>query len=95
MTNPLHNIHPKYILTTASKVDRPHSYVHAIIQGKMATIIDAEVGQRGWITYYDEDDMTWHRIHTSPIQNITLDGNGNICIETENTLYNLTKIKEV
>lgn len=95
MTN-LNDIHPKYILTTMSKVDRPHSNVHALIQGAKATVIDVEVGKRGYICYYDADPwgVEWHRLHTSTILSIARHDNGNIIIETENTYYRLEKIKE-
>lgn len=83
-----------YTLKTVSKADRPNSHIHAYIQGTKATIVDAEIGQRGWLCYYDVDDENWHRIHTTTILDITVDDNGNVCIETENTFYNLTKIKE-
>lgn len=94
MTN-LNSIHPKYTLTTKSKVDRPHSNIHALIQGTTATIIDAEVGERGYICYYSTDPwgVEWHRIHTSTIRNIIVDDEGNICIETENSIYNLKKLE--
>lgn len=97
MTN-LNHIHPKYTLTTTSKANRPHSNIHASIQGTKATIIDVEIGKRGWLAYLDEESFynedCWSRIHTTTILNITVDDNGNVCIETENTFYNLTKIKE-
>ena len=78
-----------YTLTTESKVGQPHSPIHAYIQGTKATIVDAEIGQRGWLCYYDVDDENWHRIHTSTILNITVHDNGNVTIETLNTYYNL------
>lgn len=88
----------KYILTTTSKANRPHSNIHAFIQDTKATIIDVEVGKRGWLAYLDEENFYnedyWSRIHTTTILDIKVDDDGNIAIETENTFYNLTKIKE-
>ena len=52
-----------------------------------------EVGKRGWIMCKPEYDNRFHRIHTSQIIAFTpwSGGEDTVVIETENTIYTLSK----
>lgn len=88
----LENIHPKYRLTVHPKDGTQYNPLHDYVEGSMATIIDVQPGRRGWIAYMEGVD-DWHRVHTSEVQNVTVDETGNVEIETLNTVYKLAKYK--
>lgn len=52
-----------------------------------------KVGERGWLMCKPEYTDRFHRIHTSTVLNFTPWGNGEdtVTIETENTIYTLSK----
>lgn len=87
----LNNIHPKYALSVIPKKGSPHNPIHNQVDGCMATIIDLTVGKRGWIAYTPEEDY-WSRLHTSPIEKVTMGDNGEIEVVTRNTLYFLAPL---
>jgi hypothetical protein len=90
----LSNIHPKYIIEVKQKNERRFNPTHEVVAGSIATVIDLTVGERGWIAYRGDSiyDCCWHRLHTSPIQDVNMDEDGNITVETLNTFYILKKI---
>lgn len=92
----LRNIHPKYIIKVAPKGGKPLSHVHQSVHGSIATVIDLTIGKRGSIAYYVNDlgFCPWHRLYTSPIEDVTVDLVGNILVTTKNTLYQLTRITD-
>ena len=93
----LNNIHPKYTLRVIPKVGRPHNPIHDTADGKIATIIDATVGKRGWIAFLSDDAMgddTWHRLHTSPVEIVDVFQDGNITVTTKNTIYHLAPLAQ-
>lgn len=87
----LENIHPKYRLTVHPKNGTRYNPLHDYVQYATATIIDVQSGRRGWLAYVDEID-SWHRLHTSIVQNVTVDEVGNVEVETMNTVYKLMKL---
>lgn len=91
----LNNIHPKYALSVIPKKGSPHNPIHNEVDGCMATIIDLTVGKRGWIAFLSDTtggEDSWHRLHTSPIEKITVGDNGEIEVVTRNTLYFLAPL---
>lgn len=88
----LSHIHPKYTLSVQPKDGARYNPVHNDVQGTVATVIDVEPGQRGWIAYYADYDERWHRLHTSIVQELYVDASGNIVITTENTFYSLHRL---
>lgn len=86
----LENIHPKYRLSVYPKDGTRYNPLHDYVAGSEATIIDVQPGRRGWIAYMEGIDA-WHRVHTSEVQNVTVDETGNVEIETLNTVYKLAK----
>ena len=86
------NYNAKYVLTVDKKDKSKVNPFHSEFNGKIISIIDLEVGERGWLAYKDEDSYLenyWHRIHTSTIKDIEVDSEGNIKIETNNSFYYL------
>lgn len=91
----LSKIHPKYKLKVVPKEGTHFNPVHNYVNEATATIIDVKIGERGWIAYLQEEylyDDSWHRLHTSIIEDVKIDENGNIIIITQNTYYFLEKI---
>ena len=65
----------------------------------IASVLDIEVGKRGWINYMTDNylwETSWHRIHTSVIEKIDIGYVDNcinkLTIVTMNTVYTLTII---
>lgn len=88
-------IHPKYTLTVNPKYGTAYNPVHDEVNGATATIIDLTVGERGWLAYklYDVfGTECWHRLHTSIVENVMVDEDGNVVLVTRNTNYILNKI---
>jgi len=83
----------KYIINVVPQEDSPYNPMHEIVQDKEAVVLEAEIGERGWIAYKLEDDIQtpWHRLHTSIIKNVR-ENDFQIAITTENTLYTLVKV---
>ena len=67
---------------------------HSMIEGQKAEIMEAVVGQRGWlwINLSDDPDIPYHRLHTSEIQSVEKEGLDKVVITTLNTKYILTEI---
>lgn len=87
----LSNIHPKYRLGVHPKNKGSYSFVHSMIDGKVATIIDLPIGKRGWFAVLVEDDY-WDRIHTSIVEDVEVTDGGSVKLTTRNTIYTFTKI---
>jgi hypothetical protein len=94
--NHVHNNYRIYI--TSKKKFNP---IHEKIHGREGGIMEATVGERGWLFYKDEEDakifyeIPWHRVHTSLIESVEQDESGNIFITTENTYYKLIKTENI
>lgn len=91
----LDKLHPKYTLRVIPKVGKPYNPIHEQVSDKIATVIDLTVGKRGWIAYMIDSDWgedEWHRLHTSPIEKVTVGDNGEIEVVTRNTLYFLAPL---
>lgn len=87
----LTDIHPKYTLSVHPKEGRTYNPVHDAVDGAIATIIDLQIGERGWIAYRC-DLGGWHRLHISSVEDVMVDENGNVEVTTLNTMYRLEKI---
>ena len=92
------NINPtRYTLTVSPKDGTAHNPVHDFIQGATCTILDIEVGQRGWFMAWQDFDG-WHRIHTSTVESVMTDEVSGeameIVVTTHNTVYTFKKIEE-
>ena len=91
----LESIHPKYLLRAYPKEDTIYNPIRDDVDECIATIIDINEGERGWIAYYVDDSWMgegWHRLHTSIIENITVDDEMNVIITTRNTKYVLHRL---
>lgn len=90
------NINPtRYILTVKPKEGKPYNPVHDDIQGSVCSILDIEVGQRGWIMVWSDYDG-WHRVHTSTVESIEphpIKDEGWM-ITTRNTVYFFEEFEE-
>lgn len=68
-------------------------FLHDMIDGQRAGIMEATPGERGWLWYYNGEETEfgypYHRLHTSPIESVAMDG-GDIVITTMNTIYRLS-----
>lgn len=93
----LKELHPKYKLTIEPYEHSRFNPIHESANGCVATVIDVECGERGWIAYRVENGLDpnyWHRIHTSMIDDIQEDEENNqIVILTQNAKYILIKIE--
>ncbi len=69
-------------------------YLHDLIDGRRAGIMDAVAGERGWIWYENPDcgELPFHRLHTSRIESVKEDGE-DMVVTTMNTIYRFTPIK--
>ena len=65
--------------------------VHYEVLGSRCYILELNVGNRGYIKFYDKYDMCYHTLHTSTVQSVDTAENGDITIITRNTKYVLTK----
>ena len=75
-------IHPKEGLISST---------HGIILGRRCQVMDLEPGQRGWLLVdVGDDSFGPHRIALSNIISVT--GDDDLIIETENTVYTLKRI---
>lgn len=93
----LNKLHPKYSVRVIPKKGTPYNPFHEQVDGSIVTIIDVTVGKRGWIAYYVDSDWgegSWHRLHTSPIEKVTVGDNGEIEVVTRNTLYFLAPLDQ-
>lgn len=61
--------------------------IHEIVNGKIVTIADCEVGKRGHIF-----GIQGGGVHTSTIQEVDYLCEGDIRIVTRNSIYELTKV---
>lgn len=89
----LEAIHPKYIVSVYPKAGRPYNPIHNEIDGSTATIINLNVGERGWVAYETFPNV-WHRLHLSIIEDIMASENGDLTVTTTNTVYKFVKIVE-
>ena len=87
----LSNIHPKYRLGVHPKNEGSRSFVNSMIDGHVATIVDLEVGKRGWFVVLVDDDY-WERIHTSIVEDVEVKDGGSVKLTTHNTVYIFDKI---
>lgn len=87
----LSNVHPKYRLAVNPKKASAYNYIHDCVDGEIVTVIDLTVGKRGWIAIERGID-SWHRLHTSIVEQVELLDNGDIRLTTMNTVYVLNKI---
>jgi len=77
------------------KQDSGHNPWHAQVIGRQCFVILLDTGERGWLAVnFSYDPNHFHRFHLSEIQSIESDDNGMIHIETENTYYTLSRLKE-
>lgn len=68
--------------------------IHEEVLGRRCYIIYAEAGNRGLLKYLPDYDDTYHRLHTSTIVMVDDKSNdGEVIIETVNTIYRLSEIK--
>lgn len=92
------NINPtRYTLTVNPKEGKPHNPIHDAIQGTICSILDIEIGERGWFMVWSDFDG-WHRIHTSTVESVMTDEASGEAVEivvtTHNTVYTFKKIEE-
>lgn len=92
------NINPiRYTVTVNPKEGTPYNPIHDDIQGAICSILDVEIGCRGWFAMWNPYDG-WHRIHTSTVESIMTDeSNGEavqIIVTTRNTVYTFKKLEE-
>ena len=87
----LNEIHPKYIMSVYPKAGRPHNPIHDEINGSTATIINLEIGERGWVAY-ETFKNEWQRLHLSIIEDVSVAENGDLSVRTTNTIYQFAKI---
>ena len=67
------------------------SSTHGTILGRRCQVMDLEPGQRGWLLVdVGDDSFGPHRIALSNVISVT--GDDNLIIETENTFYTLKRI---
>ena len=101
MEYPLNVLCPRFKLDIQPKEGTRYNPLHDEANGCIASVLDIEVGKRGWINYMTDDylwEHSWHRIHTSMIEKIDIgyDNDSNcinkLTIITLNTVYTLTKI---
>lgn len=101
MEYPLNTLCPRFKLDIQPKEGTRYNSLHDEANGCIASVLDIEVGKRGWINYKTDDylwETSWHRIHTSMIEKIDIeyDNTNNyinkLTIVTMNTVYTLTKI---
>ena len=99
MEYPLNVLCPRFKLDIKPKEGTKYNPLHDEANGCIASVLDIEVGKRGWINYMTDDylwEHSWHRIHTSIIEKIDADLEDNcinkVTITTMNTIYTLTKI---
>lgn len=93
----LNKLHPKYTIRVIPKKGTPYNPTHDEVNGAIATVIDLTVGQRGWIAFSHDStwgEPYWHRLHTSPIEKVTVGDNGEIEVVTRNTLYFLAPLEQ-
>ena len=64
--------------------------VHREVLGTKCYPAFLEVGERGFIKFFDPIDYDWHRLHTSTIEKVTYEDDM-ITIVTRNTKYVLKK----
>ena len=86
----------KYKLTVTMRPGATRRYIHDVCDGRRAGIMEAEVGKRGWLWYFNdcEEDLVgspYHRLHTSFIESVVYEGK-DIVITTMNTVYRLNAI---
>ena len=99
MEYPLNALCPRFKLDIQPKEGTAYNPLHDEANGCIASVLDIEVGKRGWINYMTDDylwEHSWHRIHTSMIEKIDIGYVDNcinkLTIVTMNTVYTLTKI---
>lgn len=89
----LNEIHPKYIMSVYPKAGRPYNPIHDEINGSTATIINLEIGERGWVAY-ETFKNEWHRLHLSIVEDVLIADNGDLTVTTTNTVYKFAKLAE-
>jgi len=84
----------RYFINVTPKANTRYNPMHDLVQNTEAVILEAKIGERGWIAYKLEEDIQtpWHRLHTSNIEDIK-EEDSMIRVVTENTLYILTKVE--
>lgn len=68
--------------------------IHEEVLGRRCYIASAEVGNRGLLKYLPDYDDRYHGLHTSTI--VMVDDKtheGEVVIETANTIYKLSEVK--
>lgn len=69
--------------------------IHEEVLGRRCYIISAEVGCRGLLKYLPDYDDRYHRLHTSTIVSVKDGKSGDeVIIETVNTIYRLSEIRQ-
>ena len=76
------------------KPDTPYNFFHEQVAFRPCVILRLEVGKFGWIAVEPDYDAGFlHRVHTSPIINVQVDGD-TISVETRNTFYRFRKVDD-
>ena len=79
-----------YIIDRIQPKGGTSNSTHYAIIGRQCQIMSLKVGQRGWLLVdVGDDSFGPHRITLSTVLSIT--GDADICIETENTVYHLKR----
>lgn len=78
------------IVSVKPKSNFYHNYIHSEVEGQIAYIEDAAVGERATVIYVNKDGEE-HRLHTSTVVSICSVGNESV-IETANTYYTFERI---
>ena len=86
----------KYKLSITMRPGATRRFIHDVCDEKPAGIMEAEVGKRGWLWYYNDYDeglsgSPYHRLHTSVIESVVYEGD-DIVITTMNTVYRLNAV---
>lgn len=79
-----------YIIDRIQPKGGTSNNTHDTILGRQCQIMSLEIGQRGWLLVdVGDDSFGPHRIALSKVLSIT--GDADIRIETENTIYHLKR----
>lgn len=84
----------EYIIKDVAPKNGVMRDIHDEVLGRRCYIVSAEVGSRGLLKYLPDYDDRYHRLCTSTV--VIVDDKtheGEVIIETANTIYKLSEIK--
>ena len=79
-----------YLLTGCERKNNTESRLQDELLGHFVRLSIAKFGESAFFRVLLDDG--WHLIRTSPVKTVHEDGDGNVTIETENTIYCLSLV---